>query len=261
MVIGFFDESTHMDFVCMSGYIAGDDYWGTLTQEWNWLLYEKYKIPYLHLADFIAARGVYEELGWKEPRKNCPIDGALDDFISVIRRHTIAGVGVGVDASAYRKILKDVKKREKPEIFCFERVLRLAIDWLDSIDMRDPIVMVFDDPRDYAMKAYANLWEIKDRNPEVKRRIAGIMFGNDKYFPPLQAADMLAYASTRLIHLGENAWNEHPQFKNLLIDENPAYGKVYMSEKWTAQEIEQRAAEFRQIGNCGNVEKSKEVGK
>lgn len=249
MVIGFFDESTHTDYVCMSGYIADDGYWEALTQEWNRLLRVKYDIPFLHLTDFISSRGIYDELGWKEPAKNSLIEMALDDFINVIRRHTIVGIGVAIHAPTYRRILKDVKKKEKPEVFCFERVLRLSIDWLNSIDMTDPVVMVFDDSRDYSMKAYANLCEIKDRHPDLRRRIAGIMLGNDEYFPPLQAADLLAYATTRLLNLGDNAWNEHPQFKSLLLDESPAYGKTYKSEKWTPEEIELHASEFLQVGN------------
>ncbi len=250
MVMGYFDESAnpHADFICMSGYLADDDNFGALTADWNVLL-AKYRIPYLHLADFIASQGVYEELGWREKEKNSQISPALDDFIGVIRRHTLAGIGVGLAARTYRDITKDARKKEKPEVFCFEGVLRLAIERLKKWNWDEPICLIFDDSRDYSMKAYSNLWEVRDRNPDIKRWIAGIAFGNDEKFAPLQAADFLAYATAKMSILGDDGWLEHPQFKNLLLDQNPAYGKLYDSENWTSEELERRRDEILAVVN------------
>src|SRR5258708_16392715 len=96
MVMGYFDESAnpHADFICMSGYLADDDNFGALTADWNVLL-AKYRIPYLHLADFIASQGVYEELGWSGIEKNSQNSPAVVDFVVVSRRPLLAGVGVG----------------------------------------------------------------------------------------------------------------------------------------------------------------------
>jgi hypothetical protein len=250
MVMGYFDESANpqADFICMSGYLADDTNWEALTGDWNQLL-RKYEIPYMHLADFIASKNVYEELGWKDRTKSDQINQALDDFIMVIRRHTLAGIGVGLAAKKYREIMKGVRKKEKPEVFCFERALRLVMDRMKKWNWEESICLIFDDSRDYSMKAYANLWEVKDRNPEVKQRVAGIAFGNDEKFAPLQAADFLAYATARANRLGDSAWFEHPQFKNLMLDENPAYGKLHDSEYWDDEVIERNKDNLIAIGN------------
>ena len=86
MIMGYFDESETKDFVC-----------------------------------------IYEDLGWKQlENREDKISEALTDFISVIRRFTISGIGVGLDVPPYLEITKDAKKREKPEVFCFERVLKTS---------------------------------------------------------------------------------------------------------------------------------------
>ena len=174
MIMGYFDESETKDFVCMAGYLADENNWVALTAEWNVVL-KKYSIPYLHLADFMGSWKIYEELGWKKlVNRESKINDALTDFISVIRRFTIAGIGVGLDIPPYLEITKNAKKRDKPEVFCFERVLRLAIGRLNKWGFHEePLCMIFDDNKDYAMKCYSNLWEIKTRTPELRNRIAG----------------------------------------------------------------------------------------
>lgn len=250
MIMGYFDESadSHAEFVCMSGYIAEDGDWEALTDDWNKLC-RKHRIPYFHTTDFIGSNGVYEELGWKNSELNDLIPQVLDEFISVIRKHKITGIGVGLAGRHFREITRTVAKREKPEVFCFERVLRLVVERLDKWGWHEPVCMIFDDSEAYSMKAYANLCEIKDRNPDLRKRVAGIAFGDDEFFAPLQAADLLAYATTRMNSSGDGAWLYHPQFKNLLKDENPAYGKLYDSENWDVAELDRRKEELLQVGN------------
>ena len=248
MVMGYFDDSGMMNqnIVCMAGYLADNENWGAMTSDWNVLL-SKYKIPFLHLADFRAAQGIYSGLGWKkdDPR----ILEALDAFIFVIRKHTIAGVGVTLDAVAYRSMTKGAKKKEKPQVFCFTRVLRNVVKRLDAWNWADPVCLIFDDSKDYAMQCYSNMWEVKDRHPELKNRIAGIAFGNDEYFAPLQAADLLSYATTLYQRYGDGVWSEGSVFRNLLLDENPAYGKLYDGENWDQERLEKQKDSIVSVGD------------
>jgi hypothetical protein len=254
MVMGYFDDSgtlsSQKQHICMAGYLADDSNWTALTQDWNVLL-SKYSIPFLHLADFLSSWGAYKDLGWRDdPNREQKIKETLEDFIFVIRRHTIAGVGVGLDALAYKDIVKDTRKPEKAQVFCFERVLSLTMKRLDAWGWtHEPICMIFDDAKDYAMRCYSNFWEVKTRNPELGQRIAGIAFGDDKHFAPLQAADFLSYATTLEQRYGSHAWSEHSQFHSLLLDENPAYGKLYDSEQWDKVELENQREQILAVCN------------
>lgn len=250
MIMGYFDESETKDFVCMAGYLADENNWMALTTEWNVLL-KKYSIPYLHLTDFMGSWKIYEELGWKKlANREAKVSEALSDFISAVRRHVLSGIGVGLDVPPYLEITKTARKREKPEVFCFERVLSLAIERLNKWGFSDqPICMIFDDNKDYAMKCYSNMWEIKTRHPELRDRIAGIAFANDEFFAPLQAVDLLAYATGTEYMLGADGWSEHSEFRPLLLDENPAYGKLYDGEFWNEKALKDRADMIRLIGD------------
>jgi hypothetical protein len=233
----------------VSGYIADDSNWTALSDDWDVLL-KKHRIPYLHVADFIASEGIYKKLGWQDKAKKCLVPCVLDDFIDVVCRHTILGIGIGMDAKKYREITKDVKKRAKPEVFCFERIIGGALAILDVWKWEEPICMVFDDSEAYSMKAYANLCEVKKRRPEIKDRIGLIGFGNDEILPPLQAADLLAYATQKLQGLGgQEAWLRHPQFSKLLQSSTPGYGKMYCSEFWSADFLEESRENIIAIGN------------
>lgn len=240
MIIGYFDETknAHQDFVAASGYLADAGNWDALTESW-WALLKKHQIPYLHTADFISAEGKYKELGWKEKKKNDLIPSVISEFIEVIRRYAVFGIAVGLDAKKYREITDGCRKRPKPEVFCFERLLGGCIGIADAIQEGSPLALIFDDSKDYSMKAYANFSEVQQRRPEIKKRIGLIGFGNDEVIPALQAADVFAYATQRLQDAGgQNAWLEHPVFSRLILPTRPDYGTMYFSERWDAPFLE-----------------------
>ncbi len=233
----------------MSGYLADDSNWDALTSDWNRLL-DKYDIPYLHVNDFISANGIYKEKGWKGKEKGDLIPQVLDDFIEVVRRHTIIGIGIGIAAKHYREITKDVAKKSKPEVFCFERVIGGVMKILEEMKWNEPICMIFDDSEQYAMKAYANFSEIKKRRPEIKNRIGIIGFANDELIIPIQAADLLSYATQRLQDAGgQQAWLNHPQFSKLLQADKSGYGTAYLSELWDVATLDNNKDNLVAIGN------------
>ena len=90
------------------------------------------------------------------------------------------------------------------------------------------------------MQCYSNLWEIKTRHPETKKQIAGIAFGSDEHFAPLQAADLIAYATVLSHRYGQSVWGEGSVFRNLLLDIDPAFGKLYDGEHWTREALEEQ---------------------
>lgn len=249
MIVGYFDEAYKgQEFVCMTGYLADDSQWRSLTIEWNRLL-EKYSIPYLHLSDFLSSWDIYKD--WKNyPDRKEKIRHAIDDFCNVVSRYTFCGVGIGIDTVAYKNITASVEKREKPEVFCFERVLRRVIECLNEWKWDEKILIVFDDNKKVAMKQYSRLCEIKERHQDVAHHISGIAFGDDKYFPDLQAADLLCYATKIEFSKGNDGWGKDSPFRKLLLSESPAYGKLYRSEYWDEAELEKQKDKICVMCSC-----------
>jgi hypothetical protein len=58
---------------------------------------------------------------------------------------------------------------------------------------RDDIALICDDSDEYAVECLRAFKRLKKLEPAVAEKIPLIAFGDDKVFPPLQAADMLAY--------------------------------------------------------------------
>jgi hypothetical protein len=88
---------------------------------------------------------------------------------------------------------------------------------------------------------YGLLCELKKRVPSIKESIVNICFADDEWYYPLQAADLLSYATCNELKKGANAWKESNVFSDLLKDADPSYGKRYFSELWSDDEDDTKA--------------------
>jgi hypothetical protein len=247
MVMLFLDESSNFgrsDFVCVAGYIGSDAGWEDFAGEWRQLL-KKHNLPYLHAADFMAGEGVYSGLHLDRPKRLA----IIKEFFSPIRKHVHSGFGVGVEAKHFREIVGDVRKRARPETFCFQRVMKLVSTRLAEWDT-ESYELFFDDVESYAMKVYKFICMLRRIDPTAHARISCIAFGRDEKWPPLQAADLLCCATSRehRFGVGAKAWSvDHSEFRGLLEGEDPAYGKPYFSEYWDKKMLDQHASSIRDM--------------
>ena len=248
----FLDESGHFsssDYVCMAGYMAADDGWTALCDGWRSLLHEKYKIPALHMREIMSPSGKSPAASWDIDRK---ID-MLRDFILLIRRHTEVGFGCALDAKHYREVVKTIGAaaaehglKAKPfnaQMFCMARIVRLVMQHLEANvpEGQRQTSLMFDDDEKYSKTCYALLCDLKKRVPAIKKSIVNICFGDDEWYYPLQAADLLSYASCNELKKGEDGWKASNVYSDLLKDEDPAYGKRYLSEFWSDNEDDSKA--------------------
>jgi hypothetical protein len=245
MVMLYLDESSSFgkqDFVCVAGYLSSDESWAAFAEEWRILL-KKHGITSFHTSDFMAGEGPYKSLALtREARVT-----VLKEFMSPIRKHIHSGFGVGVDAKRFREITKDVKKHVRPEIFCFQRIMRLVSIRLGDWNV-DNFELFFDDNKDYSMKVYKFICMLEEIDPIARNRISSIAFGKDEKWPPLQAADILSCATARehRFGFGSNAWSvDHSIFHPILYEDGPAYGKPYFSEYWDKEELDKQADKIR----------------
>lgn len=240
----FLDESGHFsssDYLCMAGYMATEEGWNQFCVAWQYLLREKYKIPALHMREIMSPSGKSPAAAWDINRK---VD-MLREFIFLIRKHAEVGFGVALDARFYREVVKTINLlaakegvRTKPfntQMFCMARIVRLVMQYLETSVPEDQrqTSLVFDDDERYSKTCYALLCNLKKRVPAIKKSIVSIGFANDEWYSPLQAADLLSYATCNELKKGEKGWKETNVFKDLLKDEDPAYGKRYLSEFWS----------------------------
>lgn len=81
----------------------------------------------------------------------------------------------------------------------FHQLVMRGIEKTEVIDKHSPISLVIDDDRDSSLRCHEMLNILKLAFPNVKERISSISFVNDRAYPGIQAADMIAYESRRLM--------------------------------------------------------------
>ena len=240
----YLDESGHFSespYVCMAGYMATDEGWSQLCDGWRYLLHEKYKIPAIHMRELMSPKSKSPASQWDMPRKVEMIRA----FAMLVRKHTEVGFACAIDAKHYRAVVEEIKKvahgaglKVHPfsaQTFCMARIISLLLKYLNDINASEDerkTSLIFDDDEHYSKQCYSLLVELKKRVPRIKETIVNICFADDLNYYPLQAADLLSYATCNELKKGADAWKETNVYTDLLKAEAPAFGKQYYSEMW-----------------------------
>jgi hypothetical protein len=122
------------------------------------------------------------------------------EFGEVIRRSNLVCVGVVVDAKHYRSMRSSKFTRNfNPLSFAFQSIVMKAIKRTEIVDKHAPIGVVIDNDRESALHCYEMLDRLKQSFPVVRERIGSLCFVNDSAYPLIQAADMIAFESRKLM--------------------------------------------------------------
>jgi len=240
MLQAYFDasgEHTSMDFVCMAGYVADHTHWEQFSTTWNALL-QKHVIQALHMREFQHGSGQYASKRWTQEQR----DTILTEFLWVIRSNVQLGVGIGVDAKCYRTLPKATQKKVDPNVFMFERCLRILRDRLVEGGHNEGIGLIFDDDARNAMACYQAYKRIKKSDPDAKLRFGSICFGDHRYIQALQGADVLAYLTNRYGRTRDTGAPLADAFDQLLRSTEQGYGIEYISELWDADALKKAFA-------------------
>ncbi|MGA3085561.1 MAG: DUF3800 domain-containing protein [Thermodesulfobacteriota bacterium] len=231
--------------VCIAGYAAYDNSWQSFSIEWVKLL-KQHNLPpgspakYLHVTDFLAGEREYKTLK-SLGRQRVEI---VNEFITVIREHIEFGVTAAVSSAAYQSATNGIKNRYKPKEFCFERVLRLLME--SSATPSDEAISVICDDSSSAGHMLGAFTKLRKKSQNLRDRLGSITFADDRFFQPMQAADLLACITLREQHRTHDAWsNEFGSFGSLLRAPNNFHGIVYLSELWGEEEIVKRSEDIR----------------
>jgi hypothetical protein len=195
-VSAYFDDSMSLnskDMLILAGWVSVAPRWQLLVDAWSKAL-EKHSLPHLHTSDFLSGEGVYRnpllDSGHRET--------ILREFVTIAHRNLQMAVGVGVHLPSYYAATSGRRKRLPPEQFCLYRLLRQTFELVREADGPFPIQLTFDDSST-SLKFYSALHSLKQNHSETRKSVAAIAFGKDEFYPPLQAADMLAFILSRTV--------------------------------------------------------------
>ena len=188
----YLDESgTHAgsEAVAVAGFVSNASKWEAFSEQWSAALKE-WGISAFHMTDFESRHG--EFANWKnEERKE-----RLNRLLNLIIEHTFSSIGYVIRKKSFDEILSDSAKK-----LCADAYGMAAIGCWYTLAVRAKRPTI-DGWFDYIMEAGCKggsalheIWRIQvsDEQWLDNTRMRSLDFRPKQKFPPLQAADILAY--------------------------------------------------------------------
>lgn len=226
-------------FVVLAGYMAGAGWvWERFYQNWRHLLL-KHGLEDVHLK-WIWAEA--KQRGWELSKLN----EVLLEFIGAIKDANLIGLGVAVDANAYRALPKE--RRQKfgdAQQFCCSRIFRRIIDRLRDAGIPDePISITFDRDWEFARRRLNLIEDLSKWAPGIRENVVQLSFADSRHFYALQAADLLAWHTRRRLADLADGRNRTPRWAELIAV--LPYGEMDYAaqEYWSAEKLESALSEI-----------------
>jgi hypothetical protein len=198
----FLDETgVHEDaeMVAVGGYISRPKHWRAWTKDWN---VHKRKVPsgrkpikVFHSTDCANYRREFE--GWTQEDR----DPYVAQLLPVIPSHELAGIVIGVnlvDLTAAMKAHPELLEMfGTPYTACFQWAISIIMDFATQRGRRERMAFVHE-VNDYKGECFKAFEYVKTYlNPRAIPMT--LAFGSKEDYPPLQAADILAYEGGKFL--------------------------------------------------------------
>jgi hypothetical protein len=244
MIEAFFDDSgkqADSPFVCIAGFLAHCSYWYRFVEQWNPLL-QRYGITNLHMKELMSSNGEFKEFSPEQRNK------LIVEVMQIIKANELCGFGAAVDAKYWNTLPKEIKKKYgNAEEFCFQRILRMMRDYMVSCNETDHVSITFDHDQEFSNPRLTRFNNITKRDPLARERFISICFARTRPYPPLQAADVLAWETRKMLE--SRYEGKEKSFGSAIIFETP--GLQFVGEYWNKDEFEKRTdfqtGELKQI--------------
>jgi hypothetical protein len=185
-----FDESGKLadkDYVVFAGSVATASEWEVLSERWLALLKEN-GIAYLSMKEAFNFRGEFK--GWR-PRAT-----ERDRLLVKLAETAQPFIGFHLSSPMSTKQFSALSAKEKAKLvnhqyLGFETGIRATAQKANSPEMK---IQVYCDSSDEYSRQCLDLYiKLRSKNQDLRERCIAITFAEDRYFPPLQLADMLSY--------------------------------------------------------------------
>jgi hypothetical protein len=203
----YFDGSEGKDlygdtWITLAGFAGTDKSWGKFEDTWSRMLRERYPIaPYIHMWEIVSATDPFERVnGWTKDR----VVSLVSDAIELLKnRDSLHAFSCRVNLSARLRIIAEGHRVYEPERLCAEMCSALSLKW--NLAKLERVYLFFDRGERF-MKPFKTQW-LATRTPPKKiatdatKRvwdlIANIIDDDMELTPGLQAADMIAWGTSR----------------------------------------------------------------
>lgn len=186
-----FDESGKLgsaEHVVFAGFYAVSERWDEFSKEWNHKL-RRSGLTHWSTKDAAHSNGQYKQ--FRNRRED--LDSLVISLSKIICRFAIGGLAQIVTVKEFEALDQQSRERLKDPWYCaFEAGMKSLLQ-AEAIEPTDLFVLECDDSEEYSSESLKVYRRLRRQEPALANRIAGICFHDDKFHPPVQAADLFAY--------------------------------------------------------------------
>jgi hypothetical protein len=196
-VYAFIDETGDQKIdnrIFMCGYACQDEVWQSFSSDWGAIIANTGSGP-IHGTELLSCKGAF--YGWDETRA----DNLVADLVNIIRSKVPLGVAVGLDMKHYRTFTPAQRNQlGSPLLACMVRIIDVFVGIVDEMRQRGEDVaginLAFDDSAE-SVEMLKTWIQLKKVRRTLTDYIKAVSFADDKWFFPLQAADLLGNLTNR----------------------------------------------------------------
>jgi len=225
VVLTFFGDESYNDKVfTFGGFMALETEWTKLDRKWKRRL-KKAGVSRFHAAPLNCYAEEFES--WKGTTKSKDF---VVPLLNIIKHRKLVGFSFAMLLDDYKKYTSPVAKAKlgTPYLCCFKHCIAMAAQLTSPMPQEDKFAVVIDrNPEEN--DAVRLFYQIKDDSTvPYRHRLATCVPGGWEDFIPLQAADMIAYDTFKLLddtHVhGKNKWRKSLE---ALYASTPLRGKFF----------------------------------
>lgn len=190
-------------WLTLAGFVAGDSFWDRFNKEWKVEVLQKREphAPYLHMRELYSVDGRFE--GFTKQRWNDLIFDAVN-YLQTLPKLAFCAIVCTIDEQARGQLIGEGCTISDPHLICAECCIGTAFSWLfDNYPEGVEAAYIYFDQNENFMHDFRQRWllERKGRRLLITKTFWGLIADvgalDMRHTPALQAADMLAWATTR----------------------------------------------------------------
>lgn len=203
LVACYLDESAdakNQEVFAVTGVVGHLVNWFEVERAWEARL-GKDGLDYFRAADCETIRGPFEK--FRSDRKSLKYSERLkaesvrSDLIEIINRNHLLAAGTGILMKDFNEVIQDEDAKfilgDDPYLICYRLAWTRIADTIKQHAPRHMVAFLCDEHETYAAQALATYGEFKRKNPNIKAYMGTLSFMDDKKYPPVQTADLLAF--------------------------------------------------------------------
>ena len=196
----YFDgsKSERSESLTLAAVAADESLWADFNDQWRTVLSRRGSAPYSHMAESMKLEGAFR--GWKPATRDFLLSGLGDLLAEFSHKERCMAFSCTVDLGAHSR-LKQSRNLPSPERLCARLIFPKIMDWYGTFPeaILDQMEVFFDRNEGF-MRHISTDWNDKRvrRKYPIWNLIKTIAPATMQNTPPLQGADMIAWARNRL---------------------------------------------------------------